>query len=146
MGLKKNNPGCSCCGGSGDCPLCDPEPATVSVTLAGYANSGCTGCADLNGTYVLSMTASCMWDLTASVSCGTLSISAVQTAVGSVSAWTVYAHLTHPTFGWNSWQWVGVSDTWPVDCSATESLSLLGVAGNVILCDPWGTPATCDIN
>lgn len=58
MGLKKNNPGCTCCEGCDTCALCSDgcEPDAWQVDFTGYTNSGsCTNCATyLNVSRVIS--------------------------------------------------------------------------------------------
>lgn len=67
MGLKKNNPGCGCCGGVA-CSFCatGTTPATVQVTLTGTGDGSCDNCSTLDGTYVLSQipSDSCQWSYT----------------------------------------------------------------------------------
>ena len=55
MGLKKNNPGCGCCGATVDCGVCaDSEgPRHFTITIAGVANDDCASCTDINGSYIL---------------------------------------------------------------------------------------------
>ena len=78
MGLKKNNPGCLCCGETGTpCAYCtgDTTP-TVSITFLSSptAFSCSSGCDEMSGTYVLSQIAACLWQTTFQTSCnsGTL--------------------------------------------------------------------------
>jgi len=47
---------CACC--DGPCGGCQPETITISIT---GATGACTGCDDIDGTYVLSGGSSCSW-------------------------------------------------------------------------------------
>lgn len=52
MAMSKLQPGC-CCGEITDCGFDGSDPATLDVTFTGWANTGCTNCANLNTTLEL---------------------------------------------------------------------------------------------
>ena len=72
MGLKKNNPGCSCCGEE-ECANCIDSAAPTYMTLVvdGVLDDGCSNCEDMNGTWVIPAYSDCIWQRTESLDvCG----------------------------------------------------------------------------
>lgn len=63
MGLKKNNPGCGCCGEECECNYCigDVMPCRMQLEISGITDNDCPeeDCYKHNGTYILSHSDAC---------------------------------------------------------------------------------------
>lgn len=59
MGLKKNNPGCGCCGDN-TCDDCSGV-TTIDLSFSAWTDSTCGDCDLMTGSYTLTKTAGCQW-------------------------------------------------------------------------------------
>ena len=137
MGLKKNNPGCSCCEES-SCLYCSgTPPATVLVTFSGIVDGTCGDCDSLfNATHVLANISACSWEVSGTF-CSGVSYAITATALPvPLSGWGWYVKITingvSNTFSKN------ISSSTPFDCSATRTGGFIYQIGT-------GTITECDV-
>ena len=146
--LKKNNPGCNCCGNA--CVLCSgATPGTIAVTLTGFANAACTDCSTINTTWVCNVVpaaAYCQW-LHGSFSFFCISadviitISFIATGGGQYAMRVEVRLVKAPTTNIHIFQTATSAATW--DCTANRSIPWVSQSGGS-LCD--SSSATCTIN
>lgn len=155
MTLKKSNPGCDCCA-TPECNLCSTAPLRVTMTFSGFWNNGlddCSGdCPNLDGTYVLDLippaVAVCQWIYNGTFDCGGDDVTVtISLDLWSLSGTTWYEcrvdliHTIRPIEAHFVYRW-SQADSFPFNCLATRTLTLLGSAVHLIC----NGPTTCQLN
>lgn len=140
---------CPCCG---TCQYCNTRPSEWQVVLSGVANSSCTSCATVDGTYIapIYLSFSCYWRVAVSHTCYTtdpygsgFGVDVKMTTVGPNMILQVFVEQVFSPF---------VSDldfrknmgAWPIDCAAVsgEDIPVSGF-GQRLLCTD--ASATCTL-
>jgi hypothetical protein len=145
------DPACCCPEGSCSCCNSNTVPATITATIAGVVNNGCTGCSGVNGSYAMKYKSPCYWEADGKaidVVCSgytlhmSVNASLTITCDGSDTIITVVVTLI-----WRiaelTLTFVKVVTGKPIDCTNDIKGSYSGSATGSDDCD--GSGATCNI-
>lgn len=152
MPLKKQNPGCNCCGGAEICDRCVSGTANTSYTvgISGLTNNpGCSDCSTLDLSYSVSWGGSpsqgtnCWWSsATQSYCAGKLAKVQLVFNAATIGADTYYSVIVYlfTDFATNQGWWV----RWRYNLPANQKINCGSIGSYTLSYEMAQGPVTCD--